>query len=375
MVFSFAQYDKVLTKHIIMRILILIDDLVSGGAQRQNVGLAKLLRDRGYEVKLIYYHPIEFYKKFLDENGVDNECVRGASNPWKRMAKIAKAVRDYEPPFVISYLDTPNIIVCVLKMLGVIRCPVLVSERNTTQQLSIRERVKYFLMRWANYIVPNSYSQEKFIRDHYPKLFPKVSTITNFVDTSVFVPGRSRDYSQNRILCVARVAEQKNVLRFIQALSLLKQRGKIFTIDWFGYVDKEYYKKCKEAISQCGLGDEFHFREPSHELVGEYQQCAFFCLPSVYEGFPNVVCEAMSCGSPIVCSNICDNPLIVNDGKNGYVFNPYDVENMADVMEKYMNLDEEVKDQMGHESRILAEQNFSSTKFVGKYIKLIEKQK
>ena len=97
-----------------------------------------------------------------------------------------------------------------------------------------------------------------------------------------------------------------------------------------------------------------------------------FCLPSLFEGFPNVVCEAMSCGLPILCSNICDNPLIVEDGGNGILFSPYCAENIADAIIKYINLSEDKKVQMGVRSRELALEKFSSEVFIQKYIDLIE---
>ena len=216
------------------KVLVFIDDLTSGGAQRQNVGLAKLLHDKGYDVKLIYYHPLEFYKPYLEENGVPHECVEGACNGKKRIYMIGKAIMGYNPNVVISYLNVPNIISCFLKACG-LKYKLIVSERNTTQVLTIQERIKFFLMKWADRIVPNSYSQEKFIKENYPSLTSKVTTITNFVDTDYFSPIETPESEICRIIVVGRVSEQKNTLRFLEAVKKLKDEGHRFHVDWYGY--------------------------------------------------------------------------------------------------------------------------------------------
>ena len=80
----------------------------------------------------------------------------------------------------------------------------------------------------------------------------------------------------------------------------------------------------------------------------------------------------MSCGKPILCSNVCENPLIVEDNVNGYLFNPTDKENMYEIIYQFIKLPLEKRNEMGNKSRFLAERKFSNKVFTDKYIKLIE---
>ncbi len=73
-----------------------------------------------------------------------------------------------------------------------------------------------------------------------------------------------------------------------------------------------------------------------------------------------------------MCSDVCDNPRIVEDGINGYLFNPRDANSMANIIMDFLHLSEDGKKQMGKKSREIAERKFSSSKFVDDYIKLIE---
>ena len=52
---------------VFMKVLCLIDGLGSGGAQRQLVGLASLLKKEGYDVLVVYYHGDHFFVPFLKE--------------------------------------------------------------------------------------------------------------------------------------------------------------------------------------------------------------------------------------------------------------------------------------------------------------------
>jgi len=45
-----------------------------------------------------------------------------------------------------------------------------------------------------------------------------------------------------------------------------------------------------------------------------------FVHPSFYEGMPNVVCEALAAGLPVLVSDVCDHPLLVEKGVQGFLF-------------------------------------------------------
>lgn len=353
------------------RILCFIDSLTSGGAQRQIVGLSQLLKEQGYEIKFIYYHPLTFYKPDLDKYSIKNECVSKAANKWLRIFKIYQTIKAFKPDIVISYLDTPNIISCLLKAAGM-KYRLIVSERNTSQSLNYHEKIKFFLMKWADVIVPNSYSQEKFIKNYFPELTYKITTITNFVDSNIFSPLPKKTTEICNILCIGRVTPQKNVVTFLNVITKLKEAGYKIKIRWYGYSDANYLALCKSLIQKYEISDIFTFEEPVKDIVDIYRKADAFCLPSLWEGFPNVICEAMCCGLPILCGSICDNSLIIEDGNNGFLFNPHSEENMIKIISQFINLDHKKKMDMGKYSRELALQKFSTKPFLKKYIQLIE---
>ncbi len=356
-------------------ILCFIDSLNSGGAQRQFVGLAAALKNAGYSVKVITYHNLEFYLPLLMENNIDYECVVKAKNKITRLFYINKAIKAYDPDLVISYLDMPSMIACICRMLQFGKWKLIVSERNTTQAMNSHERIKFGLYRKADFIVPNSYSQEKFIKTNFSNLSNKVHTITNFVDTDKFCPPPECGIINEikKIVSVGRITSQKNILNFIEAVNHVRDLGLTFKVDWYGGATVSDYKmECDKLIEKYHLVEYFEFHPATSNIATIYQTSDIFCLPSIYEGFPNVLCEGMSCGLPVLCSAVCDNPNIVEDGENGFLFDPHNVKDMANKIVKILSLTETRLIAMGEKSREIALRSFSTENFAEKYIKLIE---
>lgn len=355
------------------RVLCLIESLGSGGAERQMSGLAVMLKQSGYDIDVCYYVNKTFYREYLESNGVRNSYLSDSTNPRTRLFALMKHIKQYAPDTVISYSASPSMICCISRFLGA-RFNLIVSERNTTQQLDLRERIRFYLYRWANHIVPNSQSQKEFIDKHFSFLSQKITVITNFVDTEVFSP--SQEIGPNRIttrmICVGRLMPQKNILRFIHAVSRVIDDGFPLQVDWFGQdLQDEYASECHKAIANYHLAGTFNFHAPSSSIHEEYRQADVFCLPSLFEGFPNVLCEAMSCGLPVLCSRVCDNPNIVKEGQNGLLFNPHDSNDIARIIEKYLLFDKDTKTEMSRKGREIAIGLFSKERFINNYLQLL----
>lgn len=357
-----------------MKILCIIDGLGSGGAQRQLVGLVRLLKEHSFKVKLIWYHSDDFYQSYLDEHGIDYENGHSKGKLVK-IRYIHRVMEEFHPDVVIAYIDGPTMIACLLRLLGG-KFSLIVSERNTTQSLNIHERLKFYLYRWADAIVPNSYSQNEYIRKNFPLLKSKVYPITNFVETDTFIPhvSTNKSFSGCRMIVVGRIVEQKNVLTFLEAVRIIVDNGCLIEVHWYGKpFTQTYYDMCLAKRKELGLEQIVSFHGESNDIRTAYCDSDVFCLPSLYEGFPNVICEAMACGLPILCSRVCDNPLIVEESKNGFLFEPSSAEDIADTFIRFQKLSTSEKEAMKKHSRKLAEDKFSEENFISQYMKVIQK--
>jgi len=356
-----------------MKITLFIDSLCAGGAQRQLVGLAKLLKEKNQDVSVLVYHKNEFYAKILKENDIKYKYIEKAENKTTRIYHVISYLRNNKPDVLISYLSSPNIIACIAKLF-IRNMKLIVSERNTSQSLGKNERIRFYLYRFANKIVPNSFSQEKFIRNNFPTLNNKIYTITNFVDTDYFKPIDKIIINEYPlIISVGRITPQKNILNYLYAIKFLVDKGYKFKAVWYGNTDNnEYQLKCITLINELDLQEYFEFRPATTDILKEYQKADIFCLPSNYEGFPNVICEAMCCGLPILCSDVCDNPQIVKDGVNGFLFNPNDLGMIATQISKMIDMSINNISVMGNCNRKESIEKFSKESFVEKYLNIIQ---
>lgn len=355
-----------------MKILCLSDSLgYRGGAERQLSGLVYLLYRKGYDVQAATYLKQQNPSVLELNYGLNYKCL-DASGMLSKIVKVGRLIRQNDFDTVIAYKDGPTQVCCILKMLG-FKFNLIVSERNTTTRLNIREWLKFKSYRFANHIVPNSYSQGEYIKKHFPSLSGKISVVTNYVDTERFRPVDFVFPEIVSCIVVSSIKEQKNPLLFIEALNILKSKGVRIQVDWYGSINnRQLFDECHERIKKYNLQDYIKILPTSPAIHEEYPKYELFCLPSFFEGFPNTLCEAMSCGLPVIASDVCDNPFILDNGQYGMLCNPKDANSIALAIEDYImkRRDNRKEESLRNRERIIS--MCSEESFVNKYIKLIE---
>ena len=373
-----------------------IDHLEPGGAQRQFCLLATSLRRLGFSVKIFVFRPDSFFKDSLQGFGAIPVAYLKSHSRLHLILLVRTAVRQEKPDVVVSFLSWPNLLV---ELSGVPRRQfgIIVSERNLDMsRWTFKRYLRYFFHRFADSVVSNSYAQRERIEHIASHLVPRASVIVNGVDTQHFRPsGREREHepSKTRMLVVARFAPQKNVIRLVEAVQVVRSRyPKIhLVVDWYGKkpVIEEpedvawgkkprrhaaaYYRQVEEIIARHMLQDRFRLHAPHKDVRELYWSTDVVCLPSLYEGCSNVIGEAMACGVPILASRVSDNVRLVEDGRNGFLFDPLSVEDIAETIVGFGVLSPLERRRQGREGRNMAVSTLCSEVFIGGYVKLIEK--
>ena len=73
----------------------------------------------------------------------------------------------------------------------------------------------------------------------------------------------------------------------------------------------------------------------------------------------------------MLVSNVSDNPVMVKDGYNGFLFDPTNTDEIVSAFVKFLQLSSEQRMVFGHNSRIVAENLFNKEKFISDYMDLI----
>ena len=80
----------------------------------------------------------------------------------------------------------------------------------------------------------------------------------------------------------------------------------------------------------------------------------------------------MSCGVPIICSDVCDNSRLVEDSRTGYLFNPLDSKDISDKLSKMLILSDSEFNAMSDNCRFVAKETFSKNIFIDRYLTIVE---
>lgn len=93
--------------------------------------------------------------------------------------------------------------------------------------------------------------------------------------------------------------------------------------------------KLKSLVNTLNIGDKVKFVGglSGEEIVKYYNAADVFCLPSKNEGLPNVIVEALLCGTPVVASSVGEIPHIIQNGQNGYLTIPNSIDDLKEVLQ------------------------------------------
>jgi glycosyltransferase involved in cell wall biosynthesis len=373
-----------------MRVTLLIDHLGCGGAQRQLATLAVLLKRRGFDPQVLTYFDASFFRSLLEPEGIPLRTVSTRSRVGRIMG-IRRELHAGRPDAVIAFLNTPNLL-AELSGLPRRRFFLVVSERSydgaeKSSRLRWYNYLRYRMHLLADAVVTNSRSQGDFVIRSVPKLASRTHVITNCVDLDYFGIGREpaagfRSCETARIVVAANFGHLKNSLRLAQALKIAGDRcpSLSLTIDWYGNNffqgdqptrASEPYLRTVDFVKQHGLRDRFRTHPPVSDVRALYHSHDAFCLPSIVEGFPNAIGEAMACGLPVLAGCISDNASLVHAGENGLLFNPYDTESIATSLLQFARLTRDAVLTMGRTSRRLAEKILLPERVVDQYAELL----
>jgi glycosyltransferase involved in cell wall biosynthesis len=158
-----------------------------------------------------------------------------------------------------------------------------------------------------------------------------VRIIPNGVDLDEFAPGPPRPPALSdaaapvRLLFVGRFAEQKGIPTLLEALARLRASGAPpVQLDLVG--DGPRAAAWQAQAARLGLAGavRLHGWAARADLPAWYRQADLFVFPSVEEGMPNALLEALASGLPLVATDIPGNRALVRPGANGLLVPPGD---------------------------------------------------
>ena len=355
-----------------MHVTCFIDNLVCGGAQRQLCTAAMLLKGRGHDVTMLAYHKNGFFLPTLQATGIDCKVLN--DKKLVRFYAVRRELREGNQDVVLAFLPMPSLY-AELATLPTRKWGLVVSERSAVPNGRFWKRMLHQI---ADYVTTNSHTNRLMIERTVPRLSGRVATIYNAVDLELFHPSVDGNVKNGPTIIVvgASHSRNKNLAGLVDAISIVKAKRPALEVQvhWYGdkLGDTSPYDISLRAIQKKGLTGYFKFYPATQLIHSIYRECDGVGLFSFLEGLPNVACEAMACGRPLLMSNISDAGNLVKHGQNGFLFDPASPEEMADVIIQFCQLSHREKGRMGEKSRKMAEHMFNPHRVADGYVQLLE---
>jgi glycosyltransferase involved in cell wall biosynthesis len=167
-----------------------------------------------------------------------------------------------------------------------------------------------------------------------PAQWPKIAVVHCGVDIEAFPAKRGAcgEGRAVRILTVGRLVSVKGQAVLLEAAALLRQRGLDFGLTIVG--DGPLREALRETAGDLGVEDRVTFAGSvgQDDISAHYRNADLFCLPSLREGVPVVLMEAMASGVPVIASRVMGIPELVEDDVTGLLVAPGRADALADAI-------------------------------------------
>jgi glycosyltransferase involved in cell wall biosynthesis len=236
----------------------------------------------------------------------------------------------------------------------------------------------------GEFVVTNTRYNQAYINDLLQERNgSKVRLIHNGIDLERFVPASASDVrtTATRLLCVARLIEQKGLIYLLKACRILLDKGHELTCEIIGAPEEplytNYFIALKKLRRQLALEEHVIFTGalPFEKVLAKYRTADLFVLPCVIAAdgsrdiTPNALIEAMAMKLPVVSTTVTGIPEIVEDGVSGILIAPHDEQALADAVIKLIQ-DPDLRKRLGESARKRVEEKFDINKNVAHYLEL-----
>ncbi len=312
------------------RILIINNGLAGGGIERASTTMANYFASLGHEVIVLALYKSEH---FFDLNSSIKfiEPKYFAKTKFYilwMMTYIRRNVRLIRPDTILAYGEWTNCFVG-LALIG-IKVPIFYTDRmrpNGKFPWIHRKLRRFFYPRASGIIAQTEYAK-RIIGERTGAT--RIKVIHNPVNCIERIPCEKRKI----IACVGRLTKEKGHKVLLEAISKIKHE------DWNLVLigDGPLRSDLESLANELGILERVCFKGMKKDFRKELSEASLFVMPSLREGFPNALIEAMSVPLPCIATR-CTEAMeeVVNDGKDTVLVPVDDVEAMAEAIDKLID--------------------------------------
>ncbi len=366
-----------------MKLMIVIHSLKGGGSERVLLNLLKGLDKKDFSINLVLYERV-FDFTLPDDVDVEILDIYASRNIFKLIAGfilktvcLVRSIRKNRPDILFSLISSTNVTVTLAKLLSGVKCKLVVSE-HTHPSVNLCNEIyggitKYLVKKLypkADRVIAVSDGiRRDLVKDfHTPET--KIDVIYNPVDIEEIkmLSGEKVEHPWFNdpiplIVTVGRLTRQKGYPYLLRAFSIVRESRNCRLI----FIGEGEDRKKLEAMSEeLGIKADTDFLGFQQNPFKYMAKASVFVLSSLFEGFGNVIVEAMALGLPVISTDCLSGPSeIIEDKKNGILVPVKDEKALALAILHVLS-DDMLSRELGNNA-VQRASDFSIEKIVKKY--------
>ena len=365
-------------KEIRKNILFVIPSFSGGGTERVLVNILKYIRRERFKPAVVVFNPENDYKEEIPDD-VRITCFykKRPLDFFKLVFRLSRVIRSCRPNVIASFSHYANYLVIIAAKLSGNKSPIIISERTLLDKYLSHTNFKSLKKLLIKYFYPKSscvIAVSKEVKGdlclHYGVLEGKCRVVYNGADIdNIRVKGEEavkHPWYQVDIPLIAacgRFTLSKNYPLLLNSFArVLKSVNARLVI--LGEGERKF--EIEKLSRILGIEENVFFagfqRNPYKYIAG----ADIFVMSSSWEGFPNVIIEAMASGTAVISTNCPSGPNeIINDGVNGFLVPVGDKTKMAEAILRLLE-DQKLRKRLADEGRRRAE-DFRVEKMIAEY--------
>ena len=350
------------------RLLYLIDQLGSGGSERQLYTLLESMDRERYvpEVVVWNFREDDLYVSQMRALGVALHPLLSATSKVAKLRAFRRLVTQIKPevvhslPFYTNFAAWGATLGTKTVAIGSVRSNFSWAQKDAGRLLG------RLSARWPDSQIFNSFAAAESAR-HSPSFFTprQLFVIRNGLDLQHFRMLPILNLERACIVGVGSLLPVKRWDRLLRAAQALKRRGFDFLVQIVG--DGYLGESLQRQTQDLGITDFVKFIGHHNDIPSILANATLLAHTSDSEGCPNVVMEAMACGRVVVGTDAGDIPSLVKDGKTGFVVRRGDeatlIQRLADLISN-----PDLCRRMGEAGRAKAEREFGVDRLVSELL-------
>lgn len=314
-----------------MRILFFIYSLQGGGAERVGSRLCNHWVESGHEVTVVTQSGIDtdgysllpnIRRASLGTAALSSNKVAAVLSNVNRVFRLRAQIKRIQPDVVISFMPESNVL-NVLASFG-LKHGTVICERTYPPSEPVPLHWGFLrkrLYRFADQCAAQTKVAADWLNTHCgcnAQVIPNASYWPLPEEQPAVNPDKLTTPAQKVLLTVARLHPEKGIDRLIEAFALIANQHK----DWVLVIggDGPHEQELRNLVKSLELTKQVIMLGRVGNVATWYQRASLVALTSHYEGFPNLLVEAMSCGTPCISVNCLAGPSdIVRHEHNGWL--------------------------------------------------------